>query len=402
MNLVVLAWLMALVVHAVAPEKDGVARLQLVDQTEHPMAACLDGSAPAFYLRPATSESAKGKYVVYHEGGDFCGYGDTWDEWIEDCRKRSHTELGSSRELRTNSTKNLFKYGVDAFANDNTSLTFEWNWVYMLYCDGHYYAGANTSTTLAPHRKKTEELYFRGAFNVEAILSTLGLTKAAHAASMGVEATDVLVHGCSSGAVAVFSNADHIRSLMPSNIRVAAAANSGYYMSTKEVYVEYWTRPPYLMANLTGTLNAGCIADQHAAPWNCIVAEVTAPFITTLPVFAWQSRFDSNQLGCVQIDPTDDAAVNAYGRLLDTSLKKWVANATSAVPRGAFVDGCYRHCGCSNSISQKGWTPRSALYYWWHGLWTGGGVRENRSRFWSQAGTYPCNDCCPSVPPNVC
>jgi hypothetical protein len=395
-----LAWFMVVHVHAAGPEKAGMARLQLVDQKQHSMAACLDGSAPAFYFRPATSESARGKYVVYHEGGDFCGYGDTWDEWIEDCRKRSHTELGSSRNLRANQTLNLFKHGVDAFANDNTSLTFEWNWVYMMYCDGHYYAGANTSTTLAPHKKKNEELYFRGAFNVEAILSTLGLTKKVHAASpsMAVKVTDVLVHGCSSGGVAVFSNADHIRSLIPSTIRVAAAANSGYYMNTEEIYTEYWTRPPFLMANLSGTLNTGCVAAQPAAPWNCIVAEVTAPYVMTMPIFAWQSRFDSNQLSCVQIDPNDNAAVNAYGFLLDTSLKQWVANATSSVPRGAFVDGCYRHCGCSNSISQKEWTPRSALSSWWAGLWPAG-AQPNRSSsmFWSQDGTYPCTTCCPSA-----
>lgn len=391
-----LPWFLAVcTVHAVTA--NGMARLQLVDQKQHPMAACLDGSPPAFYLRPATSESARGKYVVYHEGGDFCGYGDTWDEWIEDCRKRSHTELGSSRKLRANQTLNLFSYGVDAFADDSSSLTFKWNWVYMLYCDGHYYAGANTSTTLAPHGKKTHELYFRGAFNVEAILSTLGLTETT-LPSTAVKVTDVLVHGCSSGAVAVFSNADHIRSLLPSHVRVAAAANSGYYMNTKALYTEYWTRPPFMMANLSSTLNAGCVANQPATPWNCIVAEVAAPFIVTMPVFAWQSRFDSNQLDCVQIDPKDDAAVNAYGRILDSSLEHWVADATSAVPRAAFVDGCFRHCGCSRSIAQKEWNPRNALSSWWAGLWAAADAgAPNRSRFWSQHGAYPCNSCCPSV-----
>ena len=113
------------------PTTTGIATLHKVDQDDYPLAACLDGSPPAYYFRPATTDAGRSKYVVYHAGGDFCGYGSTWDEWIEDCRKRSHTELGSSKHLHANSTLNLYTYGVDQFANDPTSLTFEWNWIYM-------------------------------------------------------------------------------------------------------------------------------------------------------------------------------------------------------------------------------------------------------------------------------
>ena len=44
-----------------------VASLVLVDQSVYPMAACLDGSPPGFYHRPATTPSGSGKYIVYHE-----------------------------------------------------------------------------------------------------------------------------------------------------------------------------------------------------------------------------------------------------------------------------------------------------------------------------------------------
>jgi hypothetical protein len=51
-------------------------------------------------------------------------------------RQRSHTKLGSSRSYKPNSTKDMYAFGSDIFANDPSSLVFEWNWVYMLYCDG--------------------------------------------------------------------------------------------------------------------------------------------------------------------------------------------------------------------------------------------------------------------------
>ena len=91
----------------VGADDAGIGTLQLVDQSAFPRAACLDGSPPAFYFRPATTDAGRSKFLLYHEGGDFCGYGDTWEEWIEDCRQRAHTPLGSSRHLAANSTSDL-------------------------------------------------------------------------------------------------------------------------------------------------------------------------------------------------------------------------------------------------------------------------------------------------------
>ena len=52
--------------------------------------------------------------------------------------------------------------------------------------------------------------------------------------------------------MAVFSNADHIRSLLPPTARVASMANSGYYLN---INTESWVKPPLLMSNLTDTLS---------------------------------------------------------------------------------------------------------------------------------------------------
>ena len=65
------------------------AQLRTVDRARYPLARCLDGSAPPFYHRPATSTAAADKWLIYQMGGDFCGYGEDWDDWLQDCWRRS-------------------------------------------------------------------------------------------------------------------------------------------------------------------------------------------------------------------------------------------------------------------------------------------------------------------------
>ena len=62
---------------------DAPATLQLVDQQAWPLAACLDGSAPPYYVRKATSAAGAKKWYIHHMGGDYCGYGETWHEWTQ-------------------------------------------------------------------------------------------------------------------------------------------------------------------------------------------------------------------------------------------------------------------------------------------------------------------------------
>jgi len=90
------------------------ARLRLVDQERFPLAACLDGSAPPYYVRPAPPGSPNASKwcgvlslrspraaaarllgadppppwplpsrFFYHMGGGDCGAGSTWAEWTE-------------------------------------------------------------------------------------------------------------------------------------------------------------------------------------------------------------------------------------------------------------------------------------------------------------------------------
>ena len=189
------------------------------------------------------------------------------------------------------------------------------------------------------------ELFFRGRYNVEGIIGTL-----AEDENLGA-ATDVVIGGCSSGGVAVFSNADHLHHVLTDRLspttRIASIANSGYYLN---VNTEPWVKPPLLMANLTSTLPQRCVhsTQWRDRPWFCVVAEVAAPFIEQMPVFAWQSQFDANQLGwsCSECGSNQDniSAVEAYGKRMRASIAAWLGvTSSTSIGHGAYVDSCHRH-----------------------------------------------------------
>ena len=239
------------------------------------------------------------------------------------------------------------------------------------------------------------EIFFRGRYNVEGIIGTLTEDD-----GLG-SATDIVIGGCSSGGVAVFSNADHIHSLLPKTARIAATANSGYYLN---INAESWVKPPMIMANLTSTLSPECVksAQWRLKPWFCIVAEVAAPFIEQMPIFAWESRYDANQLGwsCPECGSSQNnlTAVNEYGKRMSASLQSWLAHN----PKGAaFEDSCHRHCGCSTGITadDDGTNPKQAFAKWYQSLWadevTPGTAPRKRS--WQQSHEFPCTSCCVSA-----
>merc|ERR1712224_1145959 len=94
-----------------------------------------------------------------------------------------------------------------------------------------------------------------------------------------------------------------------------------------------------------------CMEARSSSPWECIVAEVAAPFVQRLSIFLAQSRYDSNQLDCVEIDPKNISGVNAYGARLLSSVKAWAACHETDCYRGAFVDACNRHCSITKGIA---------------------------------------------------
>jgi hypothetical protein len=60
------------------------------------------------------------------------------------------------------------------------------------------------------------------------------------------------------------------------------------------------------------------------------------------------------------------SAVQAYGQRMTASVSRWLGGE-SVVAKGAFVDSCHRHCGCSTGITadSDGMNPKQAFASWY-------------------------------------
>jgi hypothetical protein len=160
--------------------------VRLTEAAERTGAVCLDGSPAAYYHRKGTGTGAN-KWYIHHQGGGWC-------ESLEDCLGRSKTALGSSARYANTSHQNVGYFSTSPEVNP---MMYNWNSVFMPYCDGGSFSGNNESVTLF----QNEKLYFRGKRIREAIAAALlasGLSKA----------TDVVISGCSAGGLSTFLHTD--------------------------------------------------------------------------------------------------------------------------------------------------------------------------------------------------
>ena len=152
--------------------------------TGYPLARCLDGTPALYYLSPGY-DSGKDKYFIFHQGGGFC-------DSDADCLERAGTYLGSTSS--DDPANNMYA----KYAQENgmwrdvaqNPLMHNWNHIYVRYCDGAYYSGDR----LEPRTIDGKEVFFRGRYITEAIFTDLAPKLAT--------ATDVVLSGCSAGAIA--------------------------------------------------------------------------------------------------------------------------------------------------------------------------------------------------------
>lgn len=90
---------------------------------------CLDGSPVGYYIRRGTGDGAS-KHILYLQGGGWCFT-------LEDCYKRSMTDLGSSRNWPE-------FLEMDGFLSDDPYVNRDfntWTFVVLKYCDGGSFSG---------------------------------------------------------------------------------------------------------------------------------------------------------------------------------------------------------------------------------------------------------------------
>lgn len=366
----------------------------------YPLATCLDGSPARYYLRQGDSA----KIFIFFEGGGFCGS-------LDDCYQRSSTYYGSTASDMSEMALDRPYFSLDSMANP---LLAPFTAVYVRYCDGGYYSGERHT----PVQTKGKLLHFNGRWVTEALFADLATRHGLH------QATDVVFGGCSAGAIHLFAHLDQLAAKLSSHTRVAAFADSGFYLDRPL----FTPLKAFVVAegghNASSMLCAQCLRANVNSTEKCLVAEVNAFYLHT-PLFAWQSRYDVDQRSCemdavcasspscVEGYGTDltDALILALGstdgasrggaraplgtgrgytpaRSLISTTKSVARSRPSRVRHGFFLDGCNRHCddGASNASMQvASSTPLQALAQWYG--------RSQRTR-WVQPGNFPCASCC--------
>jgi len=392
-GLVAVATIVGTVCAAGAAREDDLAQSVELPAADFPLARCLDGSRARYYLhRPDTPSR---RWYVHQEGGGFCTS-------LEDCVKRSKTSLGSTLPSASdpwgptlNLTAQQPVFSRDAAANP---LLHDWNHVFLAYCDGAYFSGDNGTRTVTAGGA---ELFFRGRRVLDGALE--------HLAGGGMAAaTDVVLGGCSAGGIATYAHLDYVAvrlARLAPGARVAGLADSGFYAD-----VPFFTDQkafPMRAQNASATLSSHCLAEHAAAPHKCLVAEVNARYVRT-PLFAWQSKFDADQLAS-SLDPPckDGSCADPYGAHLAAAITAGLF-APGSPAHGAFVGGCHRHCnglpegGDALAIaSADGVTWLQHFARWYDGTAPANGTAPAQPRRageqWlaqQHAPHFPCTACC--------
>eukprot|EP00931_Biecheleriopsis_adriatica_P091427 TRINITY_DN65314_c0_g1_i1.p1 TRINITY_DN65314_c0_g1~~TRINITY_DN65314_c0_g1_i1.p1 ORF type:complete len:450 (+),score=68.71 TRINITY_DN65314_c0_g1_i1:28-1350(+) len=385
----------------------------LVDKKLHSKARCLDGSSPCFYLRKPAESSRK--FLIFFQGGGFCTS-------ETDCQERSKGTLGSTQDECPDSDAAGFFHGRVITSNISSinPLMHDWNQVFVRYCDGGYFAGDREDVS-------EEGLYYRGRYITEAVFATLAEE---HELS---SATDVVISGCSAGAIRTISHidamADMVRNVVTDQVRIAAIADSGYYLDDTGKYGNWsdYSLEPHADGtdgftktkefatsvrgqNGTALLNEECLKHTNArslGPNYCLIGSVSAQFAQT-PLFLWQSRFDSDQLLCDRPAQCtrrvagewklgNSTLENEWGnRLVQYLETSFLQNVSK--PRGAFLDSCSRHCEGAYlpQDCRTGKTPLEAFEEWYKGDFSQVYYHQTEDQFSAQNAYDTCSPyvCC--------
>eukprot|EP01083_Nonionella_stella_P133788 406796_1 len=339
-------------------------------------AYCLDGSVPDFYYRPGVGDGVSKFHIhVYLEGGGWC-FG------LDMCAARTATSLGSTKFDKPYSNPSLGAPYLSSNRNINP-LTFNWNAIYIRYCDGGSYANNNQTLTVY---NSTTVLHFRGWRILNGVLNVLR-----DKYNLSV-ATDVLFSGCSAGALGVMFHVDYVYERIlefknNASFNYMAMPDAGYFMEVNGYIASMQFNWNY--GNVSSGLHQKCVQYYKQRKWDitgCMYSFNIAPFIE-VKMFSTQSQYDSNQIA-VSGSKTNQS-INAYARNLTTYyIDNYINTSTKHY---GFLVSCNQHCnfGVStwNDIVIDGYTVSQAQVNTWF---------ENTTyhNLLFQNKTYPCGSCC--------
>ena len=367
--------------------------------TEDLGAVCLDGS-PGYLHFSRGSSSTRG-WIIHHMGGGWCTS-------ISDCCRRAVTSLGSSLTARDPiQVKGLPLAYLDR-ANETNPFMKDYNMILLHYCDGSSFSG-NLEQPIRGVCKglgQPTSLYSRGFRILKAAFSYL--------VRQGIDtAQEVIISGNSAGAKATYLHADwwaeQIATVAPT-AKVYGLPDDGMFLdfdrdysheshekttwegNVKGRYTQQlqWV---YHMMNTSAAIDQSCLRHYLplGVPWKCMFGQHSLQFITT-PMFVMQTMYDSWQMKQILVHEDFEGPVNewaalthaAHATLYQTPYRDSLNVSTSA-SHGAWLTGCYKHCGLWAEIQIDDVNTPEAFEQF----------KRGEKRFWSQGFPgFPCDACC--------
>lgn len=381
------------------PEGDEIQNMNLVLLLDAPNrfgARCLDGSPPAYYIRPGDST----RFVIYFQGGGWC-----YDQ--NDCLGRSTGSTGSSKHYPPTIGDKGGIISPDMTKNpDFAKFTAVW----VPYCDGGSFSG-NLANPVTVSNKK---IWFRGRANMHAVVTDL-----IENYTLGT-ANEVLIDGGSAGGLTVLLHADFFRSLIP-NVKVfGAIGDAGWFRPDKTMdHLKYTEKMHGMYQMINASVNEACVNANVNHSSDCIFAPVVFPHLTS-DMFILEGSYDSWQLLNIMgfhcstyhhdlhtCTAAQNASMLKYGVAMRQSIRIALNSSDHHRARaGAFVPACILHVESAFNEGNDAWSsisayddsqakrflPREVVKMWFSGL-SDMSLQEAKGRLIEDC-DFPCNPDC--------
>jgi O-palmitoleoyl-L-serine hydrolase len=298
-------------------------------------AKCMDGSPPIYWIIKGSGSGAK-KWLISFEEGGFCNLiNGGYDNCYYFAYEKNGGYLGTSNSPIVPSIFNFSVAYENYFSRNRTTnpIMYNWNMVYMHYCDGSLWLGNVTGYVMS----KGTKMYIRGNANAMAILNDLMENQGF------ADAQSVIVTGQSVGGVAAYNYVDNIAAMFTGSTRVVGMPDSGFFLPVNYAPCNYLTQLELVYYNFStcGSLHDDCLSEQALNPWLCQTAKYMIPVIKT-PIYALQSRYDSSNYDYILCDNTNQTAIYDFTNLFAAAFYGTGITDVNGI-NGAFLDNCPHH-----------------------------------------------------------
>ena len=367
-------------------------KLFKLDRSKFSMARCLDGSMGAFWVNNGWG-SGSDKWIVHLEGGGWCTS-------LNECYGRAQSfqfdSLGSSLGWVSQAdcddssvwAQPCNSGGHQGFSSTDPNinpLNYNWNKVYVGYCDGASYLGSNNAPVKVPQHlvgnPNVDRIYLRGRYILDGVYDTL-----LNDHNMS-NASTIAIAGSSAGGLTIYLQADYLANKIKHRAMAAGLSkppkifgvpDAGYFLDTAAIDGEHILRDMmkrlYDFHDIRPTMNKECLkrfSDENA--YKCMFAQNMIGYIKT-PIFIMNSMFDSWQtkhlmkLSC-DVTASNSNCSDRETRYLKQYRESFLNSMTAFLIDGQQDGGCFLSACPTHSMANDD-------KFWLHSYIDGANMRK--------------------------